>query len=184
MVSSARVSGLTKVTRKLWSGFPRKNMISIAVNDFMRFFSRTPVRTFLLYPSVTLLWESILHSGRIDINFWFLPLMVWGFLQYRLCGKYRMSRGGGGPGPQVPAERLVSSGLYAYTRNPMYLGHIIFLTGLTLTLRSWLAALITLAVAVWFHFRVLADEKKLSVKLGPPYVAYTKSVKRWVPGLF
>jgi protein-S-isoprenylcysteine O-methyltransferase Ste14 len=110
--------------------------------------------------------------------------MVWGFLQYRLCGKYRMSRGGGGPGPQIPAERLVSSGLYAYTRNPMYLGHIIFLTGLTLTLRSWLAALITLAVAVWFHFRVLADEKKLSVKLGPPYVAYTKSVKRWVPGLF
>jgi len=150
----------------------------------MRFLSRTPVRTFLLYPSATLLWEWVIHSGTIEINFWFLPLMIWGFLQYRLCGKYRRNRGGGGPGPQIPADQLVSSGPYAYTRNPMYLGHIIFLSGLTLTLRSWLAAVITLGVAVWFHFRVLADERQLAVKLGAPYVAYTKSVKRWVPGLF
>jgi hypothetical protein len=41
----------------------------------------------------------------------------------------------------------------------MYLGHIIFLTGLALTLKSWLAALMTLIVAIWFHLRVLADEK-------------------------
>jgi hypothetical protein len=150
----------------------------------MKFFSRTPVRTFLLYPLVTLLWELLIHSGRIEINPWFLPLMVWGYLQYRLCGNYRIARGGGGPGPEIPPERLVSSGLYAYTRNPMYLGHIIFLTGLTLTLQSWLAALITMAVAIWFHFRVLADERKLSVELGPAYAVYTKSVKRWVPGLF
>ena len=88
--------------------------------------------------------------------------MVWGYLQYRLCGKYRGVRGGGGPGPEVPADRLVASGIYAYTRNPMYLGHIIFLTGLTLTLRSWLAALITVTVAVWLHFRVLADERNLT----------------------
>jgi protein-S-isoprenylcysteine O-methyltransferase Ste14 len=150
----------------------------------MRFLNRTPVRTFLVYPVLTLLWELIINAGRIEINPWFLPLMIWGYLQYRWCGKYRMARGGGGPGPNVPGERLVSSGLYAYTRNPMYLGHIIFLTGLTLTFRSWFAALITLAVALWFHFRVVADERNLSVKLGPSYVAYTKSVKRWLPGLF
>jgi hypothetical protein len=149
----------------------------------MKFLSRTPNRTFLLYPLVTLVWELIIHAGKIKINPWFLPLMVWGYLQYRLCGKYRGVRGGGGPGPEIPADRLVASGIYAYTRNPMYLGHIIFLTGLTLTLRSWLAALITVAVAVWLHFRVLADERNLAVKLGQPYVAYTQTVKRWVPGL-
>lgn len=133
---------------------------------------------------MTLLWEWTINGGRLEINFWFLPLMVWGYLQYRLCGRYRGRRGGGGPGPEIPPERLVSSGLYGYTRNPMYLGHIIFLTGLTLTLRSWLGALITVAVAVWFHFRVLADEQQLTVKLGQPYIEYTKSVRRWVPGLF
>jgi protein-S-isoprenylcysteine O-methyltransferase Ste14 len=150
----------------------------------MRFLSRTPVRTFLIYPLVVLVWEWLTHAGRFEVNLWFLPLMIWGYLQYRLCGKYRGTRGGGGPGPEVPGERLVSTGLYAYTRNPMYLGHIIFLIGLSLTLKSWFAAAITLAVAIWFHFRVRADEASLARQLGAPYVDYTQRVKRWIPGLF
>ena len=150
----------------------------------MGFLSRTPVRTFLVYPLITLLWELLIHAGAVKVNFWFLPLMIWGYLQYRLCGKYRNTHGGGGPGPEVPAERLVSTGLYAYTRNPMYLGHIIFLAGLSLTLKSWFAAVITLAVAIWFHFHVLADEASLARQLGAPYVAYTRGVRRWIPWLF
>ena len=150
----------------------------------MRIFNRTPVRTFLVYPLVVLFGELLVHAGRIDVNLWFLPLMIWGSLPYRLCGQYRMARGGGGPGPDVPGEKLVSTGLYAYTRNLMYLGHIIFLAGLALTLKSWLAALIALVVAIWFHVRVLADERNLARQLGAPYIAYTKRVKRWIPGLF
>jgi protein-S-isoprenylcysteine O-methyltransferase Ste14 len=68
---------------------------------------------------------------------------------------------------ETPPERVVSSGPYAYSRNPMYLGHIIFLLGLTLTFESWLAALVTIAVAVGFHTRVIGDEKKLIKVLGP-----------------
>ena len=109
--------------------------------------------------------------------------MLWGYLQYRLCGLYRIKHGGGGPGLETPPERLVSSGPYAYTRNPMYLGHIIFLIGLTLTLQSWFAALITIVVAIWFHIRVLGDEKKLAPRLGKPYIDYMNTVKRWIPGL-
>ena len=81
-------------------------------------------------------------------------------------------------GPAAPA------GPYAYTRNPMYLGHIIFLVGLTLTLDSFLAAFITIFTAVWFHFRILGDEKKLKEQLGPPYTEYLSRVKRWIPGCF
>jgi hypothetical protein len=150
----------------------------------MRFVSRTPVRTFLLYPIATLVWEYLFNRGNLHFHLLFLPLMLWGFLQYRLCGLYRIKHGGGGPGLETPPERLVSSGPYAYTRNPMYLGHIIFLIGLTLTLQSWFAALITIAVAIWFHIRVLGDEKKLASTLGKPYVDYVNAVKRWIPGLF
>jgi protein-S-isoprenylcysteine O-methyltransferase Ste14 len=66
----------------------------------------------------------------------------------------------------------------------MYLGHIIFLIGLTLTLKSWLAALITLGMMIWFHARVVGDEKKMIECLGEPYVDYVSKVKRWIPGLF
>jgi phospholipid methyltransferase len=150
----------------------------------MRFIRRTPIRTFVIYPLITILWELTIRAGKLEPNFWFLPLMIWGFLQYRLCGLYRIKYGGGGPGLETPPDRLVSSGPYRWTRNPMYLGHIIFLIGLTLTLKSSLAAGITIAIALWFHFRVVDDEKKLALRLGQPYVDYTKSVKRWVPGLF
>ena len=150
----------------------------------MRFISRTPVRTFILYPIITLVWEYLLNRGNLHFHPLFLPLILWGYLQYRLCGLYRIKHGGGGPGLETPPERLVSSGPYAYTRNPMYLGHLIFLIGVTLTLQSWLGAIITIGVAVWFHYRVLGDEKKLTVELGRPYIDYMESVKRWIPGLF
>jgi phospholipid methyltransferase len=150
----------------------------------MRFLSRTPVRTFVIYPAMTIVGELILRGGALALDYRFLPLMLWGYLQYRLCGLYRIKHGGGGPGLETPPERLVVSGPYAYTRNPMYLGHIIFLTGLTLTLESWLAALITVAVSVWFHTRVLGDEAKLIERLGAPYVNYLARVNRWIPGLF
>jgi phospholipid methyltransferase len=150
----------------------------------VKFLSRTPVRTFFLYPVMTLAWELIIHGGKPNFHPLFLPLMVWGYFQYRLCGLYRIKHGGGGPGLEPPPQHLVASGPYAYTRNPMYLGHLIFLTGLTLTLQSWFAGLITIAVAVWFHLRVRGDETKLVERLGPPYVDYTRSVKRWIPGLF
>ena len=111
-------------------------------------------------------------------------MMIWGYLQYRLCGRYRVKHGGGGPGLETPPDRLVSTGIFAYTRNPMYLGHIIFLIGLTLTLQSWLAALITIGTALWFHLRVVGDEQKLVERLGDPYVVYLSEVKRWIPGVF
>jgi hypothetical protein len=150
----------------------------------VRFLSRTPVRTFVLYPIVALVWELVVERGDFQANLRFVPLMIWGYLQYRLCGRYRVKHGGGGPGLETPPERLVSTGLYAYTRNPMYLGHIIFLIGLTLTLNSWFAALITMGTAWWFHRRVVGDEKKLLERLGEPYANYLATVKRWIPGLF
>lgn len=150
----------------------------------MRFLSRTPVRTFIVYPVVTLLWELATRVDHFTLNPWFFPLMIWGYLQYRLCGRYRIRLGGGGPGLETSPEKLVATGLYAYTRNPMYLGHVIFLIGLTLTLKSWLAGFITIAVALWFHTRVLGDEKKLIQVLGAPYENYLVNVKRWIPGLF
>ena len=150
----------------------------------MRFLRRTPVRTFILYPIITALCEFMINGRVLELYSFYAPLMVWGYLQYHLCGRYRRHLGAGGPGLETPPERLVATGLYAYTRNPMYLGHIIFLIGLTLTLKSWLAAMITAGVAIWFHRRVLSDEKELAQTLGQSYVEYTQSVKRWIPGLF
>ncbi len=154
------------------------------INKVARRFGGTSFRSFILYPLVTLAWELGLNKGRLQFEPVFLPLLVWGYLQYRLCGRYRIKRGGGGPGMDTPPERLVTTGPFAYTRNPMYLGHIIFLAGLVLTLHSAFAALLTVVTAIWFHFRVLRDERRLKQRFGEPYFAYAAGVKRWIPGLF
>jgi len=163
-----------------WSFSPKASLVKQAV----KLLRKTPFRTFALYPLVVLTWESFLNMGSLLIEPLFMFLMIWGALQYRLCGLYRIKHGGGGPGLDTPPERLVVTGPFAYTRNPMYLGHIIFLIGLTLALKSLLGALMTIVVASWFHYRVLGDEEKLVQQLGQPYIAYTASVKRWIPGLF
>lgn len=149
-----------------------------------RRFRSTSFRTFVLYPVIVVAWELALHAGRLRFEPWFSPLLVWGYLQYRLVGDYRLPRGGGGPGMEKPPERLVMTGPYAYSRNPMYLGHIVFLAGLALTLQSLLGAAIALAAAVWFHFRVRRDEARLRERFGPAYIAYQERVKRWLPGIF
>jgi len=154
------------------------------MRSLIKLLRRTPIRTFLFYPLVTIAWELAVNRGALKLEPVFLLLMLWGYLQYRLCGLYRRKHGGGGPGLETPPERLVASGPYAYTRNPMYLGHLIYLTGLTLSFRSLLAAAITLVTAIWFHRRVVADEARLAQQLGDPYVNYCGTVKRWLPGLF
>ncbi len=149
-----------------------------------KFLKSTSNRSFFVYPLVILLWEFWARGGKLVIEPVYLLLMVWGYGQYRFGGRYRTRIGGGGPGLEKPPERLVTSGIYGYTRNPMYLGHIIFLTGLTLTLNSLPAAILTVATAVWFHYRVVENERQLVELFGESYLTYKKQVKRWIPGLF
>src|SRR5947208_2325527 len=47
----------------------------------------TSFRTFVLYPLVVVGWELLLHDGSLRIEPWFLPLVGWGYLQYRLIGE-------------------------------------------------------------------------------------------------
>jgi hypothetical protein len=144
---------------------------------------RTPVRTFLIYPLVVIAFELIRRRGAFTISPWGMPLLIWGYLQYRFVGSYRRHYGGGGPGLDMPPQRILDDGPYRYTRNPMYLGHLIFMAGLALTFRSWLGLAILLVNAVWFDRRVRGDEQHLRALFGAVYNDYCRRVKRWIPGL-
>lgn len=146
-----------------------------------RWLASTPNRTFVLYPVLLCLLELAIQRGHLAVRWWSTPLLVWGYLQYRLTGRYRRRLGGGGPGTAVPPVSLVLTGPYRYTRNPMYLGHLIFLLGLALTLRSWAGFALFFMQAVWFHRRVVQDELRLRQLFGPDYSDYLNRVPRWIP---
>jgi protein-S-isoprenylcysteine O-methyltransferase Ste14 len=148
-----------------------------------RWLWRTPVVTFILCPLAVIAFQLLWRSGQLTIVPWGAPLLLWGYLQYRFVGRYRHPRAGGTAGMDVPPQRIIDSGPYRYTRNPMYLGHLIFLTGLAITFWSWFALIILAARAVWFHRRVLHDEARLEAIFGAEYDAYRARVKRWIPGV-
>lgn len=156
-----------------------------ALEIALRFFRSTPRRTFLLYPLLSF-GAALLTRGRgVRVDVRFLPLLLWGYGQYRLVGAYLRRHGLGGPSPADPPKRLVTGGPYSLTRNPMYLGHLLFMLGLTLSLRSPVALALTLLHTCWFHTRrVREDEQLLRERYGDVYLEYTRRVKRWLPGLF
>lgn len=134
-------------------------------------------RTFVLIPAVALAERALAHR-RPRLRW--APVMIWGYLQYRLAGRYRTRRGGGGPGMGRPPERLVTTGIYSVTRNPMYLGHLVFLTGLLGATRSPVA-LAALAQGVGrFHRRIRHDEQRLEELFGDEYRVYAATVPRYV----
>jgi protein-S-isoprenylcysteine O-methyltransferase Ste14 len=148
-----------------------------------RWVKSTPNRTFVLFPLLVFGFEAARARGMPEIQPLGLILLAWGYLQYRLVGRDRRKRGGGGPGIEKPPDRIVTDGAYRYLRNPMYLGHLIFMLGLTVTFSSWLALALLVFHTVWFHRRVLDDERRLEARFGADYRAYKMRVKRWIPGV-
>jgi protein-S-isoprenylcysteine O-methyltransferase Ste14 len=143
--------------------------------------SSTSTRTFLIWPLVVAAEQAVSRRRPHAAG---LPLMAAGYAAYRLAGSYRLPRAGGPAGmSQGMPERLVVSGPYRWTRNPMYAGHLLFLTGLTVSSRSPLAAGLLGWHLRWFADRVRADEKRLRERFGAAYDRYCERTPRWAPGL-
>ncbi len=141
----------------------------------------TPTRTFVALPAVVLAEQALAHR-RLHLRW--VPVLAWGWLQYRLAGRYRLARAGGPPGlSQGRPDALVTSGPYALTRNPMYLGHLVFVAGLALLTRSPVALAATAALVPWFDGRARTDHARLLELFGEPYAQYAARVPRWLPGL-
>jgi protein-S-isoprenylcysteine O-methyltransferase Ste14 len=155
-----------------------------AERGFLRWLGSTSNRTFIVWPLALFALEAVLQQGVPRLHWWAAPLLAWGYLQYKLVGTFRTREGGGGPGILKPPERIVERGPYRWIRNPMYLGHLIFLAGLALWLGSWAGAIVCIAHAAWFDLRVREDEARLAALFGEPYREYCRRVRRWIPGVY
>ncbi|MGQ4277411.1 methyltransferase family protein [Pseudidiomarina sp. E22-M8] len=84
--------------------------------------------------------------------------------------------------PRKPQEssKIVTGGIYRWTRNPMYLGFLVVLLALALRLAN-LATVPWLIVYVLYmnRFQIAPEERLLKAKFGKPYEAYLKRVRRW-----
>lgn len=78
-------------------------------------------------------------------------------------------------------EVLVTTGLYQYTRNPMYLGMAFILTGLAVWLGNYASFfMIPCFVAYITQLQIIPEEEILLEKFGEEYGEYMLRVRRWI----
>ncbi len=86
------------------------------------------------------------------------------------------------PSPFSPkkASSLVTTGLYQYTRNPMYVGLLVILTGYAIWLGS-VTPFFLLPVFYWLitHMQIKPEEAILKEMFGTDYQIYKSRVRRW-----
>ena len=106
-----------------------------------------------------------------------LFLILWSILHF---GKVK-----GTPVPFNPPPKVVTTGPYAYVRNPMLTGLIILLFGLGVLLQS--ISLIFIFTPLFILLNVLElkaiEEPELEKRLGKEYVEYKKRVPMFIPRL-
>lgn len=79
------------------------------------------------------------------------------------------------------ATSLVDSGVFRYSRNPMYVGMVLCLTGWAVALSSVLAILGIVAFILFIgRFQILPEERALKELFGAEFEDYCARVRRWI----
>ena len=76
---------------------------------------------------------------------------------------------------------LVTSGVFRFTRNPMYLSLLLYLLAWAAYLSNWLAFLFLPVFVLYINeFQIKPEERALSSLFGPEYASYKGRVRRWL----
>ena len=88
----------------------------------------------------------------------------------------------GGRKRRIYAEGLVTDGLFSHCRNPMYVGNILMIIGLSIFSNSLLSVLILIPLFIFIYQSiVIAEEDFLKSKFKEGYKDYCNKVNRWIP---
>tara|TARA_R110002096_G_scaffold1376_20_gene7289 strand:- start:3027 stop:3536 length:510 start_codon:yes stop_codon:yes gene_type:complete len=121
----------------------------------------------LLIPGATWLFAGSAITG--------IGIAVIGVVEFR--------RAGTTVDPRVPGQsaQLVASGVYRYSRNPMYVGFLLVLCGWAVLLGNALSLLLVPAFVVYMnHFQIVPEERAMREKFGAAYTQYSDTVRRWL----
>lgn len=144
-----------------------------------------------LFPGVFLLIALLLRPthflGNHDLDqvvmaFGSLVVLAGQFVRFFVIGYAYIRRGG--KKRRIHADTLVVKGLYAHSRNPMYLGNILIACGFSIYFGSIVMSVITLSFFGLIYLSITAaEEQYLLEKFGPDYEHYMTRVNRFVPNL-
>ena len=90
----------------------------------------------------------------------------------------------GGRNRRIYAEGLVTDGLFSHCRNPMYVGNILLIIGMSILSNSLFAVLVMIPLFIFIYQAiVIAEENYLRNSYGAGFDTYCAKVNRWIPKL-
>jgi len=125
----------------------------------------------------TLSTKKIFHSGisewlGVACCFTGLSFLLWSLISF---GKsFRVGIDTSRPG------KLVTDGIFAHSRNPIYVGFAFILIGQFLIFANWILLIYVLAGFWLFHRQVLREEEYLRKHYGDDYNQYFRRVRRYL----
>lgn len=82
-------------------------------------------------------------------------------------------------------QTIINTGPYAFVRHPGYFGAFLTYASTALFLKAWFSFILSIIILLFaFLRRIHHEEKKLKIELGSQYNYYSKSVKRFIPGIW
>jgi protein-S-isoprenylcysteine O-methyltransferase Ste14 len=111
-------------------------------------------------------------------------LLMAGGAALAVYGRGMFVRSGTHVNPYKPSSALVTTGIFAHVRNPMYVGLAFLVAGIGIALASDWTLVMLVAAALTIHYGVVQrEEVYLEAKFGEPYRQYMASVPRygWPP---
>jgi protein-S-isoprenylcysteine O-methyltransferase Ste14 len=82
--------------------------------------------------------------------------------------------------PGHPTSKVVKTGVFSISRNPLYLGSILIILGLALMLNMlWALGMLILSIVLCHYVLIIPEEKYLRAKFGDEYEEYSTDVHRW-----
>ena len=98
-----------------------------------------------------------------------------------VLARRELARHGQPTDPGRPTSKIVTTGVFAVSRNPLYLGGICFLVGLALALNlPWVLVLLLPAIIACHYILIAPEERYLAARFGEEYRRYAATVHRWV----
>lgn len=98
-----------------------------------------------------------------------------------ILARRQFARQGQPTDPGQPTGALVTSGVFAISRNPLYLGGICLLGGLALAANlPWALGMLLPALLACHSLLIVPEESYLAARFGQEYAAYRATVRRWL----
>lgn len=134
-------------------------------------------------PEFPLLDFSSVSTGFASAHYFLLALIVVLGFSLMILGVQAFKKAKTTVNPLKPeqASQLVVKGVYAYTRNPMYLGMLLLAFAWGAFLLSLLALLMLPVFILYIYFfQIRAEEAAMEKLFGNDFVIYKKRVRRWL----